>query len=1003
MRVRLHVPELADAPADWSPRERSRLMEVCRRAQARAVAEAQRQGVRVELVSVRTRVAIGADETPAPEPQPFTRREVRERMSADRHRPDPAAARYEIPSYGAEGAPTQIALEDEPVVFADERVGRARSYEIGGDVLLLEPFGRFPVLMLAVDDHRYAESPRHVRAASLPRARQWGEALFGGAGYVILTPKSGPPVFITAGLDAPLAKDDLPDFPDAKPGFKGGRLIDPHGYDTVAVFTAEGTAFTRTALIGRWTPDIIATELARPWRPLRPADLALAAEIIAGRADQQDHPEATADAIALMDVELFRAVPWTERVKYLRLLARLGLDRARRSAVIAIVKACNTTSELDAMIGEIRTAGLYEQLFEEIDEEIYEFLQALADYAAPAPLDAAYIATLFLDQLGLKAPPRPGEGAEEPSALDDVSLAYQGVRGWIVGTLKSFAFMLSRPDKVIEGLGQLVELLWRIDKARMGDQAAQAELVTLARAVGHAIAKAIRGMELAEELGRPFAARGGHSRVGHDVVTRLRYAMAAEVLSWCVGLGEVRAAAVALPKAFGALAGLLSAILAGGRLATRAQRLERVLTLLATVSRLGEMSRVARLVELLPASELARLERVVAGTAVRRMEAAELAAVRNIRHVHQAVGGQVPIRDLDRLQRALEAADRLEAKAATAGLAREAVLPGFHALMDHLPWRGEQLVRIIESVPAERLAEYLHAMTFVRPEHFATLGHDFFRLAAGHPETLRLLTEAGSGIVVTLHANLGSFHLLDDLARRLAARRAEFGDPVAYRRFLDRLAQRDPQALARIAPESLFDPQDIAAWERTFDEAFPRVEGAAVEGASATARLHLQDMVTDAVGTLLREPGAPALGSPQFGTRLHAIVRGMVERQGLPQGYRLFVEDTLATITRMPAETAEMTVAEFLSRNPHIERTIKAPSGEMLSKVGRIKPDLVLIEPGGGVVLWDLTSRTSSQHLAKTSLYAALLDEFGTVGGKARIGETYWQIIRREIERGVLR
>lgn len=991
MRVRLHAPAMPEAPQGWGMAERARLLEVCRRAQARAVAEVQRWGITVELVPahpIRGRTEAG-------EAAPFAMREARERMAADRYREGPAMARYDVPSYNAEGAPTPVTLEDEPLVFADEHVGRTKSYEIGGDMLFLAPLGRLPVLMIAADNFRFAESPRYVYAASLRRARKWGAALFGAAGYVVLTAQSAPGVFIVAGLDAPLRQDDVPDVP-GKPELKIGRIIDPKGYDTVEVVTAEEVVLTPTNPAARWTPAAIAAELARPTRPLGAADLQLAAEIIAGESSQHDRPEATADALVLMDADLFRAVPWTERVKYLELLARLGLDAARRSAVIAIVKSCSTTSELDAMVGEVRAAGLYELLFEEIDEEIYQFLQALADYAPPVALDGAYLTTLFLDQLGLKAPPRAGEGQEAPSALDELSLACEGIRGWVVGTVKSFGFMLSRPDKVLEGLGQLAMLMVTCEKARIGDQAAQSELATLARAASHGICKAIRGMELAEELGRPYAGRGGHSQVGHAVLTRLHYALMAEVLSWCVGIGEAKAAAVALPKAFGALAGLLHAIVAGGRLASKAERLERVLVLFATLSKLGEASRVARLVAMLPASELARLEHIVATAALRRMDVAELAAVKSLSSLHEAMGGKVPLRDLSRMRRALEAADRLEAKAAAAGLASEAALPGFHALMDNLPWRGEQLVRIVEAVPLERLAEFLHVMPFVRPEHFAALGTDFFRLVSGHPETLRLLAEAGGGIVVNLHRSRGSFHLLDELARTLARRRAEFGDPVAYRRFLDRVAQGDAEAVALATPERFASPQDVAAWQRAFNKAFPEVE-TAVEGASATAQLTLVGAVKEAIAELEAELGGRKLSQRDYGTALHTIVGNKVREYNLPSDYRLFVEQKMATITGMPADKARMTVAEFLSRNPHIERTFKVPPGDLLTRIGGLTPDLVLKEPGGGIVLWDLTSRERTQHTAKTLLYAAVLDEFGAVGGKARIGETLWSEIKDDL------
>ena len=1001
MRVVIHAPQLPDLQEGFGPRERRRLADVCRRAQARAVAEVARHGIMVELIDAPGR----AGQRPIAAP-PLALRNAQERVAENRYGRSTGAEgldapSYDVPSYDDEGAPVQIPLADmdAAIVLPADEVVRGSSYPIAGDELVLAPFGPLTVLKLSVTDYRSAESARYARTASLQRAKQWGEVLFGTAGYVILTPNGNARRFIVAGLDAALQSGDIPNLAADTAALKRGRLIDPQGYDTVVVLTSDGIALTRINQSGYWNAEAVAAALSRPWQSLRQEDFALAGQIITG-GTRGDRLEETADAIALMDAELFRAIPWTERVRYIELLSRAGMNGPRRTAVIAILSSCNAVSELDAMIGPLRADGVYEELFADLDEQIFALLQALGAFAPPVSLNADYLITLFLDQLGLKVPSRDSD--EAPNALDEAALAVEGVTGWIIGTLKSIWFMLSRPDKVVEGLVHLVGLLWTMEKARYGDAAARAELDTLARAAGHAIAQAIRGMELAEDLGRSFAGRGGHSRVGHDILGRLRYAMAAEVLSWTIGIGEVKAAAIALPKAFGLLSTLIGAVLAGGKLASEAQKLERVLAMFARLSRFTEVARLARVLEMLPATELARLQRIVARSNAARLATVELSAVRTLADLHGALGSGVTLAQVRRLHQVIEAAERMEAKALAAGLARETVLPAFHALIEHLPWRGDQLARIVEAIPPERLAEFLHAVSFVRPDHFATLGVDFFRLVAGHPETLALVTEAGSGVVVALHRQLGSFHLLDDLAKQLARHRAGLGDPVAYRHFLDRIVAGDSRALAQLAPEHLYSPEDIAAWERVFQQGTGGKAGtdAAHAAASAThagVQFGLKAIVEDAIIELHRALGGIEPRSAEFGTRVHAIFARRVREAGLPAGYRLLSETPLAQITSLPPGVADMTLAEFLSRAPHIERAAKAPSSLLLTKVGDLRPDLLLLEPAGNAVLWDLTARNVGEHVAKTNLYLSLLNEFGVARGHTQIGETYWRIIREDL------
>lgn len=63
---------------------------------------------------------------------------------------------------------------------------------------------------------------------------------------------------------------------------------------------------------------------------------------------------------------------------------------------------------------------------------------------------------------------------------------------------------------------------------------------------------------------------------------------------------------------------------------------------------------------------------------------------------------------------------------------------------------------------------------------------------------------------------------------------------------------------------------------------------------------------------------------------------------------------------------------------------------EYKRRVGNMLPDLIVELPDGSIIIWDLTSKTAEEHLAKTMLYAHLASV--AAGGRLiRIGERYWK------------
>jgi hypothetical protein len=150
---------------------------------------------------------------------------------------------------------------------------------------------------------------------------------------------------------------------------------------------------------------------------------------------------------------------------------------------------------------------------------------------------------------------------------------------------------------------------------------------------------------------------------------------------------------------------------------------------------------------------------------------------------------------------------------------------------------------------------------------------------------------------------------------------------------------------------------------------------------------------------ILRESlGKNWVSNSTFGTKLHKIVHDLILQRfsGIP-GITVIAEEKIASFRHVPLYIQNMTVEEYVSRTSGLEKYIDElrPLFEMKNDAGKsvprlikdLKPDLVIRTPGE-LVVWDLTTFSKTQHLAKTILYTNILGEGGQM---CRIGETYWK------------
>jgi hypothetical protein len=186
-----------------------------------------------------------------------------------------------------------------------------------------------------------------------------------------------------------------------------------------------------------------------------------------------------------------------------------------------------------------------------------------------------------------------------------------------------------------------------------------------------------------------------------------------------------------------------------------------------------------------------------------------------------------------------------------------------------------------------------------------------------------------------------------------------------------------------------FTPTRLEGWARTFNE--PGAARGATAPMPAGASLSgLEDVVRRAIAAVRSRLGMPWPPPRQFGPALHQAVDELITTtMKAPGSVRIFAEQPVRRITQLSANVAEMTVAEFVNARPQLRQFLRVPAELPEHKIGDLVPDLVIHELGGSAVVWNLTSVQQPTHLAKTQLFAQVLQELGNLG-LVRIGVTHW-------------
>lgn len=620
---------------------------------------------------------IVAAETQGPE-------ESGERFKSSRNRPD--AGTYSIPSYQNQGAPVEvpvISFKPGQITVVPDRVIEKKP--LFQDALVLALPGNHYVKIQA---HRYATTTDPIHAVT------WGHLLFGTTTWAIVSrpQRSGELLYYVAGLSERLTEADLrvQTFdPKARPvpgamGAFSGRVLPslPGGYAVESVYFPDGgrTAPTREAFTG--FAGRLAAAREEPRLPLDPTKVRAAVfsniDLLLATGDSDDLEKA-ADLLAELDATGFSLIDADTRVRYLTALVKAWTLEPQEKAIVEIFKSVGDRKELETVIRQLRDAGIWDQLFDDLDSELWSLLIALGKrFGGKAPLSFDSLTKWLLEANLIK--PVPGVRITDKGveiSLEAVAEAYELARSFvrfIENFFESLWMFIAHPEKIVDAVGQLAKMSLTVQLASLGH-------IESIKAIQQALAA------IAEQA--LYALKGAAvTGMGPAIERRVRWAIIWEVASWFIGVGEIKAAVEGIGiserlAAVGRILGILGfaeKAIEGERVATKLETLARLFS--RTSKTLAKEEDALRFISRLPSEDVARL-----GQAVEKLELHEATDLAKLMETNAEVGD------------ALRRAEVLGEFSARMGGLTDDVVDAFARLSRSGRLTPEEMRRLLNAIP----------------------------------------------------------------------------------------------------------------------------------------------------------------------------------------------------------------------------------------------------------------------------------------------------------------
>ncbi|MEZ4861778.1 MAG: hypothetical protein R3C14_10735 [Caldilineaceae bacterium] len=788
MRTIYHLPNHLDFPEKVTSDQRLRLQKVIVTSIRRAAQSRSNGGQRIERESAQ---ALSPTEEFTPQ-----------RLSANGNS-------YAVPSYDDGGAPKAVPIKRTTAAPQPPPKLRWRHPKgAAADDKVISGGSPFDDQLIAIFPHWQAvrvKGDRYAVSNNLRRAITWGNLLFGARSYAILegpTGKVGLHYYVVGTTHALHAHDAAP---GSGLSVAGGEVWglkqriywqpqlhdDHHGFYMLrALFTAEGQPMWPMSqeLVEEFYSEL---KLGKPQEQFLPP--ALARPLVFGEIDKliaADKTEEAARKLAELDANAFALVDWTVKAKYLEILTDAWTLEAEEKAIIEILKSMSGRAELDAALALLKKKDKFDKLFRDINSQLWSLLIEVGKrFGDTAPFSYRELVHLLQDAglvprdwkeiakqitLGAAGP------VLNPNLFAEAEEAARSFVEFLGGALEGLVMLVAHPDRLIEGIAQLVKLSVMVQLAEMGYQPAVDFVANILKQLATSV---VDGMKGAAVLG-----------IGESLVRRVKWAIIWEVASWFIGIGEIKAAITGAGvseklAALGRLLRILRLLGRAGEAEQAALKLEQLARLVREISILTHEDEVLRLFSHLPEEDLLRL--------TERLEKADLQGVQSMAEL-TAKHPELAQAARHALGRA-EALYQLERKA---GRLSDNLVEGFQKLATRSGFNNSELSALMDALPGEHAELYMRLVRNMPERAFgAGIGarsYDFFTNLAQHPRAMSFMADTGYETFSALYRHSRydfarfeeNLQALEDLAQKMPVDQRA----VEYQRLLDRLNRGDDAA-----------------------------------------------------------------------------------------------------------------------------------------------------------------------------------------------------------------
>ncbi|MGH8104966.1 MAG: hypothetical protein ACREO2_01460, partial [Arenimonas sp.] len=659
------------------------------------------------------------------------------------------------------------------------------------------PFEGGTALALPGNHYVSVKSERYAVSEVLVRATAWAQNLFGVNSSIVVAHVDEDNVirYYAAALNEDLTET----FPSVNPmqsiAAKVSIVLEalPNNYDIMVIHVGNGVGFwpSKDRLAGF---EAIRAKQQKQWpekQNLEPVQVhtEVFSDIDAMTSDVEENREEIARRLSQLDATAFATLNTDQRMSYLVILLDAWTFQAQERAVVEIMKSVTSYTELMSIIERLKTAGRWEALIDDLDHELWTLLSVVGERFGKDELTVkdiyramadAGLLTIGTPIPGLSIGPNgPEFGIDVFAQIEEAANSF--VR-FLEGIWDAIVMLITQPDKIVEGVGQLCKMILVFKLADMGYVPAMTMRAQILQQFGIQLSNGFKGITV---LG-----------VGMEVVRRIKWAIIWEVASFFIGVGEIKAAMTAMGASarVGAVAKFLRLLGLAGK-AVEAEEAIGGLTRLAGI--LGRSSKVLRTEEevLVALSHLPEDDAVKLGRALEGLELKDGMSLSQLSAAHPELG--------ELANASLKRAEVIHHLASKAGGFSDDVARLF-ARMSGGGHDMAQLEKIIAKIPEGEGARFLKTMSMITDD--AALagekGLATLEMLAQSAEKMKAVERFGFKAVDALMEKAGrNAAETDKYLAALAAMEREFPEATRaskMQEFVEAIANKDADALAKL-------------------------------------------------------------------------------------------------------------------------------------------------------------------------------------------------------------